>query len=546
MSSLSRLVELRGAPHALEEARRRVARDGPLGPGALRRLADDLGVPVAPLRGALSSYADLLSAPAGIRVCRGTSCMLAGADALAASLPDDVSQRPVRCLGYCDRSPAALRRDGRVLLGTPEAGGADGASPPGPAVRSLAGQPIVTRRLGIGAAHLVAARADGAYAALERALGAEPSRVLRAVAQAGVRGRGGAAFPTGTKWALAARAGGDVKYVVANGDEGDPGAFVDRALMEGDPHGILEGMALCAYAVGASEGIVFVRSEYPAALAVMRRAVDEARGAGFLGASVMGGPLAFEVRVVSGHGSYVSGEETALLNAIEGTRSEPRLRPPYPTEAGLWGRPTVVDNVETLVNVPWIVHHGPKAYRRLGTRDSPGTKALCLNAGFARPGIVEVELGTPLRAVLEDAGGGAGGRALAAVLLGGPMGSVLPPEEWDVPLCYAALAKRGLVLGHGGLVAVADDVDFAGLLRHWLEFMAMESCGKCVPCRHGSRRALGLVERGDLAGVRPELDRLLDVMEVGSLCGFGQGIPRPVRRLVEAFGERFAADEGRR
>jgi NADH:ubiquinone oxidoreductase subunit F (NADH-binding) len=324
--------------------------------------------------------------------------------------------------------------------------------------------------------------------------------------------------------------------VVANGDEGDPGSFVDRVLMERDPHSILEGMILCGWAVGAASGIVFIRSEYPAALARMRRAIGEARAAGLLGPSVLGSGFAFDVAVFPGMGSYVCGEETAMLNAIEGFRGEVRLRPPFPVDAGLWGRPTVVNNVETLVNVPWIVARGPEAYRALGTEASSGTKVLCLSRGFARPGLVEVEFGVSLRQVIEEAGGGGrDGAALESVLLGGPMGSLVSPADWDVPVCYTAMAERGLQLGHGGLVAIPRGTDPARLLVHLLEFMAEESCGKCVPCRVGSRRGLemarGLLD-GSGAGGPELLDRLLEVVSEASLCAFGRLTPGPVRALL--------------
>lgn len=522
----------------------------PLGPAELAELARRTRVPVGALRGAVSSYADLAQGPADVRVCVGTSCALAGSERLAADLATEMSVRTAHCLGHCDRSPALLLRDGRVVLPGPQADAAGALTPsvePTGRVSVRARSPvrIVTRRLGRrDLANLDAARADGAYSALEAALTHPPEAVLAAIDGAGLRGRGGGAFPTGAKWRRAATAAADARYVIANGDEGDPGSFVDRLLMEQDPHGVLEGMALCGYAIGASEGIAFVRSEYPAAAAAMRRAAADARDAGILGESVLGSGVAFDVRVVSGLGSYVCGEETALLECLEGRRCEVRLRPPYPVDAGLHGRPTVVDNVETLVSAAWIAGHGPDAYAALGTAASPGTTAICLNHGFARPGIVEVEMGMSLRELIEDEAGGAGGPApLAAVLIGGPMGCVAPPAEWDVPICYRAMADRGLVLGHGGMVALPDDADLRALMVGWLRFMAAESCGRCTPCRLGSRRALELADAEGLATSRDELVRLLEVIETASACGFGQRIPAPVRRLIELFGYRIAATE---
>jgi NADH:ubiquinone oxidoreductase subunit F (NADH-binding) len=355
--------------------------------------------------------------------------------------------------------------------------------------------------------------------------------VLSAIEQSGERGRGGAAFPTGTKWRRCAEVVSDSKYVVANGDEGDPGSFIDRVLMEDDPHSILEGMAICGHAVGAREGIVYIRSEYPRAMERMKVSIEAASAAGLL--------QDFVPSIVPGMGSYVCGEETAMLNAIEGIRGEVRLRPPYPVVEGLFGKPTVVDNVETLVNVPWILEHGPSEYAALGTKASPGTKALCLNHGFANPGILEIEFGRSLRDVIEqDAGGAAHGQKLEAVLIGGPMGSVALPSQWDAPICYQSMAQRNLNLGHGGLVAVPEGTNIRELFLHWLEFMAEESCGKCIPCRLGSQRALELAQTPGGEESLPQLERLFEIMTHGSLCAFGQQMPGPMSEMVKYFGDR--------
>ena len=398
--------------------------------------------PAGNQRGVRSFFADLHADSGAVRVCRGTSCMLRGADALGARLEREGPCRPVHCLGYCDRSPAALHPDGRVEAG-----------PGATRIRCDAPRAIVTERIGRGDhSELARAREAGVYSGLERALRGSPGELLGAVERSGLRGRGGAGFPTARKWRDCADAPSSARVVVANGDEGDPGSFVDRLLLELDPHAVLEGLCLAGFAVGAQQGIVFVRSEYPAARLRMERAVADAGAAGLLGPNLLGSSFGFDVRVASGAGSYVCGEETALLSALEGRRGEVRLRPPYPTRSGLEGRPTLVDNVETLVNVPWIAREGAERFRAIGSAESPGTLGLCLNAGFAEPGLVEIELGTSLGRVIERAGGDA--ERLAAVLLGGPMGSVLLPDEWDVPLCYTELRSRGIELGHGGLVAV--------------------------------------------------------------------------------------------
>ena len=506
-------------------------------PIKVKRLSQEVALPEAEVRGVLSYYSDLHQSAEAARICIGTSCVLAGAKDLFAAASKRTPCRSVYCVGFCDRSPAALRSDDRVVamngnasveplleFSVPE--------PARPAIRSVANQTIVTRRIGRGDfSKLAAARADGAYETLAKVRRMRPEDVLSAIEQSGERGRGGAAFPTGTKWRRCAEVDSDSKYVIANGDEGDPGSFIDRVLMEDDPHCILEGMAICGHAVGAQEGIVYIRSEYPRAIERMKGAVEAASAAGIL--------EDFKPSIVPGMGSYVCGEETAMLNAIEGLRGEVRLRPPYPVVEGLFGKPTVVDNVETLVNVPWILEHGSAEYAALGTKASPGTKALCLNHGFANPGILEIEFGRSLRDVIErDAGGAAHGQRLEAVLLGGPMGSVALPSQWDVPICYEAMAQRSLNLGHGGLLAVPEGTNIRALFLHWIEFMAEESCGKCVPCRLGSRRALELAQTAGAANSLPQLERLFDVMAQGSLCAFGQQMPGPMSQMLQYFGDR--------
>jgi len=471
-------------------------------------------------RASLSFFSADTAAPPGALLCAGTSCILASERAAAGK----ATAREVHCLGQCHRSPAWRDDDGKLHCGPA----------PDPEIRCLARRPIITERLALGDySGIGRARSAGVWNTFESVLQGEPAAVLRAVEDSGERGRGGAGFPTGQKWRQCAEAPGDDRVVVANGDEGDPGSFVDRLLMERDPHALLEGLALCAFAVGAREGVVYVRFEYPEAVQRMRGAVEEARASGLLGPDIRGSEFGFEVHVVEGRGSYVCGEETALLEALEGRRGEVRLRPPYPAEHGLYGRPTVVNNVETLVNVPWIVREGPEAHRALGQPDAPGTKALCLNAGFAYPGVVEVEFGTSLRAVIEgDGGGGAEGR-LAAVALGGPMGRVLLPDEWDVPIDPDAMRRQGVELGHGGLVALPEGTDWRALLVHWLRFMADESCGRCVPCRLGSRRAQQLAEELAVPGDAPALRSLLHLMRETSLCAFGQELPLPAERLLD-------------
>ncbi|MGO8735699.1 MAG: NADH-ubiquinone oxidoreductase-F iron-sulfur binding region domain-containing protein [Terriglobia bacterium] len=521
-------------------------------PGEISRIAREAQAPEATLRGVLSFYADFQSKSDQMRVCQGTSCKLAGAAALASSLRSRFACQDVYCLGHCDRSPAVLSEEGEVFTGDQALALASGASEKTVAhehrtsLRCLAPEPIVLRHVLKGnASDLAAARAQGIYQTLAQALRGSPQEILDVVEHSEQRGRGGAGFLTGAKWSSCARAPAQPKYVVVNGDEGDPGSFIDRVLMEDDPHSVLEGLILCAYAVGASQGIIFIRSEYPRAIARMRQAIVAAYEQGILGASVLGSKFALEVSICTGLGSYVCGEETAMLNAIEGWRGEVRIRPPYPAIEGLYGKPTVVNNVETLVSIPFIVEWGAEVYAALGTARSKGTKVFSLNHGFARPGLVEVEFGATLLEVIEEAGEGAGGKRLEAAILGGPMGSVLLPHEWSVPVCYVRMAEEGIQLGHGGLVAIPEGTDFRVLLEHWLEFMMDESCGKCVPCRLGSKRAWRVLHEQEGTACRARLGRLFEAMEAGSLCAFGQSMPRPMRKLMERFGDSIFKSGGR-
>jgi NADH-quinone oxidoreductase subunit F len=330
------------------------------------------------------------------------------------------------------------------------------------------------------------------------------------------------------------------RHVVANGDEGDPGSFGDRLLMESDPHRILEGLALAGFAVGARHGLVLVRSEYPTAAARMRVAVAQAREWGHLGSRVHGSEFDFDVEIVQGAGSYVAGEETALLHTLEGLRADARSRPPYPTSRGFLGRPTAVNNVETLAAVPWVVRHGGAAYARLGHSEERGTKLVCLSQLFRRPGVYEVEFGVPLRHLVDDLGGGLREpHTLRAVQIGGPLGGFLTPDQLDLPLLSRPLEEAGVALGHASLVAVDSALPGAALLRHAWAFGAAESCGACTPCRVGARRGLELAERSrepsQAAAALAAYEPLLEVLTVASLCAFGRGVACAVRSLLRVY-----------
>jgi NADH:ubiquinone oxidoreductase subunit F (NADH-binding) len=494
-------------------------------------------LPEAAAYGRGTYFADLHAARGDrhVRVCAGTACFLAGGgghhlsqveSALgvpAGSCAEDgsVSLQQVHCLGFCYGGPAALDGDtprAGADLADQLAGRADPRDAPAPAVAAT--RPVVL------AGVLGTARTWEVWPSVLAGDGAD--RVRREVAESGLRGRGGAGFPAARKWAaVAAAPEGGQRYVVANGDEGDPGSYADRLLMERDPERVLEGLALAGLACGATRGYVYVRSEYPRARAALRAAVEQARADGHLGREVHGSGTSFDVEVVSGHGSYVAGEETSLLRSLAGLRGTARARPPYPTEHGLLGRPTAVNNVETLAAVPAIVAGGGRAYAARGTPAESGTLIVSLSEGFARPGAYEVEFGTPLRTLAEELGGGPrDGRPLRALQVGGPLGGFLGPGALDLPLSESAMDAAGVSLGHGSLVAVDGRVSRDDLLRHLWVFGARESCGACTPCREGTR--LGAGHPVETAGN----DALLGLMERASLCAFGRRLPAAVRSLL--------------
>jgi NADH-quinone oxidoreductase subunit F len=541
----------------LERLRRTREERGRISGEDVAQIADELGLPRAHVHGAASFYSDLGFAPRAdrhVRVCAGTACFAATGGAhiekieqtLAVrrdeiSADGSVSLQPVYCLGYCYASPAALDGD------DPRAGSdlveqlSGAASPEDPEipVESAVEEPVVLAGiLGSG---------PPAWDVWRDVLAADyRERVTGEVLTSGLRGRGGAGFPAARKWETAAASHSDgPRYLVCNGDEGDPGSYIDRLLMERDPDRVLEGMALAAFASRASRGYVYVRSEYPRARDVLRQAIAEARDAGHLGSDVHSSGFDFDVEVFEGAGSYVAGEETSLIRSIEGLRGGAAKRPPFPAESGLFGRPTVVNNVETLAAVPWIVSRGGQRYARLGLGDSKGTKLVCLNERFARPGVYEVELGVTLRHICEQLGGGLrDGHTLRALQVGGPLGGFLGPDQLDLPLTFDALEASGAALGHASLIAFDERTDAAALLRHVWQFAADESCGTCFPCRIGSRRGFEIAERAregmDEDAVRVQED-LLETMGTGSLCGFGQSVPISVRSLMRVFGDELAA-----
>jgi NADH:ubiquinone oxidoreductase subunit F (NADH-binding) len=378
---------------------------------------------------------------------------------------------------------------------------------------------------------------DGAYAALAGALDGPPVDVIEAVKVSGLQGRGGAFFPTALKWEACRKAKGEPKWVVLNGEEGEPGIFKDRHLMEGDPHQVLEGVLLAAYAAGATRAILYVHGEANLSAARLEKAVDEARGAGIVGERMLGREIACEVELRRGAGGFVLGEETALLESIEGRRAQPRTRPPFPVESGLWGQPTVINNVETLAAIPAILQLGPQRFAELGTDKAPGTKVFGLSGPLARPGVVEVRHGVTLRDLLERTGGGiADGRRLQGAVVGGPSGSVVPASLFDVPM-----EPRGRVSpGTGGIVAVPEGASVVDIVKTLVAFNARESCGKCTPCREGLPRLLGMIdELGTSPAAEARLTGLAEAIQLASLCGLGQAAPLALQRGLETFGAEF-------
>ncbi len=386
--------------------------------------------------------------------------------------------------------------------------------------------------------------AAGGLAGLKRAIEIGPSGILEAVAQSGLRGRGGAGFPAGIKWRGAAEAKGPQKYIVCNADEGDSGTYADRVLMEGDPFLLIEGMIIAGIATGADYGYIYIRSEYPHALATMRRAVETARAGGLLGSKVMGSHYAFDLEIRSGAGSYVCGEETALLESLEGKRGLVRAKPPLPVHKGLFGAPTVINNVLTLAAVPTILERGAKFYADFGTGKSRGTMPIQLAGDIRYGGLFETGFGATLGELVEDIGGGtASGRPVRAVQVGGPLGAYFPPSLFDTPFDYEAFAARNGLIGHGGIVVFNDSVNLAEQARFAMEFCAIESCGKCTPCRIGSLHGQELVERilgeADAAADIALLRELCDIMKSGSLCALGGFVPYPILSALDHFPQDF-------
>lgn len=387
---------------------------------------------------------------------------------------------------------------------------------------------------------------DG-YQALGKVIGEmTPEQVIEEVTKSGLRGRGGAGFPAGRKWGLTRQVPGDIKYMVCNADEGDPGAFMNRRVLEGDPHSVIEGMIIGAYAVGASYGYIYCRAEYPLAVETLNVAITQAREFGFLGDNILGADFNFDLEVRVGAGAFVCGEETALMASIMGQRGEPRPRPPFPSVKGVWGKPSNNNNVETYANVPQIILNGANWYASMGTERSKGTKTFAVGGNVAKPGLIEVPMGITLREIIFDVAGGIkDGRQYKAVQTGGPMGGCLTEQHLDLPLDYEALTEAGSMMGSGGLVVMDETSCMVDIARFFMDFTQAESCGKCTPCRVGTRRILELLQKiCDGKGEHGDIEKLEDLcheVAKNSLCGLGQGAPNPVLSTLEHFRHEYEA-----
>lgn len=384
------------------------------------------------------------------------------------------------------------------------------------------------------------------YEGLRKALTETRDEVIKEIEISGLRGRGGAGFPTYFKWRAAKNAKDEPKYIVCNADEGDPGAFMDRSVLEGDPHAVLEGMMIAGYAIGAEEGYIYCRAEYPMAIERLTIAIDAAHERGFLGKNILGSDFSFDIHIKEGAGAFVCGEETALIQSLEGKRGTPILKPPFPAEKGYLEKPTNINNVETLANIAWIIRHGGAAFRKIGTEKSPGTKVFALTGKIKNGGLVEVPMGTSLREIIYDIGGGIKhDKKFKAVQLGGPSGGCIPAEYLDTPVDYENVNKLGAIMGSGGMVVMDESTCMVDMAKFFISFIVEESCGKCTPCRIGNRRILEILEKITAGKATMEdLDHLTELAEVikdASLCGLGQSAPNPVLSTLRYFMDEYKA-----
>ncbi|MCS6770802.1 MAG: NADH-quinone oxidoreductase subunit NuoF [Kiritimatiellae bacterium] len=497
---------------------------------------------------------------AGCQSCAGDSVFKAIKQQIEARKLDGVQVRGVGCLGLCAEGPLVLVEPSGLLYQRvkPEDAGELLDALEGAPLKRLecptdvpffrAQKKIVLENAGvIDPENLEDYLAAKGYEGLIRALtDMTPADVIAEVTTSGLRGRGGGGYPTGLKWSTVAKSKGAKKYVICNGDEGDPGAFMDRAVLESDPHRVIEGMIIAAYAVGAQHGYAYIRAEYPLAVKRMQNAIKQAQKAGLLGDGILGTSFSFNMEVRLGAGAFVCGEETALIASIEGKRGQPRPRPPFPAESGLWGYPTLINNVETFANIPPILRHGGAWYAAIGTEKSKGTKVFALAGRVKNTGLIEVPMGITLREIIFDIGGGIpDGKKFKAVQTGGPSGGCIPEQYLDMPVDYDSLARVGSIMGSGGMIVMDETSCMVDVAKFFMDFCKAESCGKCVPCRAGTDQMHGILTKicngeatlDDLA----LLERLCDVVKNTSLCGLGQTAPNPVLSTLKYFRDEYLA-----
>lgn len=516
-----------------------------------------------------------------IKLCAGAGCVAAGSLELRAALVEGLAKRgldgvpvvPTGCLGPCAGGPVLVFEPAGLLYQKVKPDDVDEVidktvmngeiidrlawrrADTGARVDKMSDDPFFGRQFKIAlrnCGEVDPTRIDDyigreGYKALVKVLTSmSPEAVVEEIKRSGLRGRGGAGFPTGLKWDACLRASGDVKYVICNGDEGDPGAFMDRSLLEGDPHSVIEAMTIAGYAIGAHRGYAYIRAEYPLAVERMGIAIRQARERGYLGTRVMGTDFSFDLEIRMGSGAFVCGEETALMTSIAGNRGEPRPRPPYPAQAGLWGKPSLLNNVETYAAVPVILLRGAEWFASIGTEKSKGTKVFALAGAVRDTGLVEVPIGTSLRDIVYGLGGGVtGGKRFKAAQLGGPSGGCVPVQHIDVPVDYETLNNLGAIMGSGGLIVIDEDTCMVDMARFFLDFVQSESCGKCTPCRVGTKRMHEIVSRiCEGKGEEADLDRLEElgrVVREASLCGLGQTAPNPVLSTLRHFRDEYLA-----
>ena len=517
-------------------------------------IAKSLRIPLADVHGVIEFYSLFYNQPIGkrvIRVCTDVACALKGGDDVLDHLcshhglqprqtTEDLSLtiEPSPCLGMCELAPVALVDDQAKTNINLENDSYELGRP-----KSIVGGSLRLLTANCGSGTTTSLAKYSKYSAFTRSLGMKPEEVVAEIKASGLVGRGGAAFPTGVKWEGAANAEADQKYVICNADESEPGTFKDRILLIDDPHRTIEGMLISGYAIGANKGYLYIRAEYPYILPVLEKALNEAREASLLGENILGSGFSFDIEVRVGGGAYICGEETALFESIEGKRGFPRIKPPFPTTHGLFGKPTVINNVETLCNVPLIIAKGAEEYRKIGTEKSPGPKVFCVSGDVAKPGLYEVPFGVTLRELLEMAGGVANEKGLQAILFGGAAGAFATTAHLDVKMTFEDLRAAGLPLGSGVVMVFDESRDMRQVLRSLGHFFAHESCGKCYPCQMGTQRQKEILDRA-AAGkiVEGDFVRLQDVgwtMTDASLCGLGQTAASAVLSAMKLWPELF-------